>query len=489
MYGFRKILKGTESGCHIHPYFVRGKPENLQLIKRGAAAPSCLLSYQNWVHKVSDVKTEEVQDDNSRFSEPEMVLYNRGRKRTKDTLPLPYYVPTELNGHPSEHMEKRRKQHSGHDGTNGKPKEEMWLLSNDEGQKRCEGRKRRLIPVMAGGGVQGEPKVVNGATSAVIEARNATGSGEASNQRVHNFFPPGGETLPTNSSGGKNARNVRYLGTYKQEQQQQQHQHQCELGNVSLNSISSSVPLLSKNSSYTDLLEHLKVMSESYPSLITTISDIGPPSGVSEDWQNFYPCHFSSSSSRDTSSALLDLMEVANSLETQYPSAIQNDKYNSESAAESTDSFVSIHYSSSTLRDLAEVADSLASQRTSLSKSQQDIQSINDVQNGHFYMNDESQFEQKQQFDASVVGKSMLKADHDVTKANEDPSVVDALSLAISLTTKRDERNFEQQQLTTGGKFGHAAAVADSRVEKTLRSTTKNNKSEDYFFETPHIVH
>ncbi len=377
MYGFRKVVKGAESGCHMNPYFVRGKPENLQLIKRGGAPPPCLPYYQARVHRLSDVKTEEVQNDDTGFSEPEIVICSKGRKRTKDTLPQPYYVPIEFNGYPSECMEKRRKQHSGHDGTNGKPKEE--ILSNDEGQKWCEGRKHCLIPVTVGGGIQGEPKVVNGAKSAEIEARNANGSGEASNMPVYKKFPPGRKTLPTNSSGGKTARNVRNQGTYKQVQQQQhqhqhQHQHQYELGSFSFNSISSFDSQTSKrNSSYTDLLEYLKVISKGHPSLITTKSDTGPPSGVSEDWQKFFPSRFPPQSSRYSDT-------------------------------------------SSTLHDLAEVAGGLASQRYSLSKAQQDTQSINDdVQNGHFYMNDESQFEQKRQFDASAIGKSMLKADHDVT--------------------------------------------------------------------------
>ncbi len=351
MYGFRKIVKGSESGCHVNPYFVRGKPENLQLIKRGTL-PRCVPYYENRLHKLADVRAGIVcqdDNDNSYFSEPEMAIdCNKGQKRTIDGLPHP--------------------------------------------EQPCD------------------------------ECTELLGRCEAFNATDYNVSPPGSKTVPTNSSDAKHACNARV--SFKKKKTRK-----CK----------------SKQSSvYTELLDHLKLISGGHPSLIA-MSDF-------ENWQSPYSCTCSSSRSSpcsNTPSPKHDLVDADDSLETRRPSAIQNYKYNSEkSATEISDSFARTG-SSSTLHDLADVAGSLASQRDSLSKVKQDTQSISDVQNGHVDV--KSQLSRRN----SLIHRPFMKADHDVTKEKEDPSVADAQLFTFGSKTKKEEHN-----------FGHAA-VADSRVEGT----------------------
>ncbi|KAG5185196.1 HSF-type DNA-binding-domain-containing protein, partial [Tribonema minus] len=49
LYGFRKIVKGNESGCYIHTYFRRGHPELLKQVRRGQMPP-CPPRYEHKVY-------------------------------------------------------------------------------------------------------------------------------------------------------------------------------------------------------------------------------------------------------------------------------------------------------------------------------------------------------------------------------------------------------------------------------------------------------
>ncbi len=523
MYGFRKVARGSETGCFMHPYFVRGHPELLKLMKRRKAPPICSSYYQARVYKgsynaVGEKEGYESDYSFSEISEPEMVQHSRLRGRKRRVKQLPYDITPAAYKPLSQNMVKRGKRPRGDDGTRGKTEEEM-ILSKGLCQKRGGRGKHRFIPVKEGGGVEGEPKVVDGAKRAEIEVIKATGSGETSFQPICKKIPPGCTTASTNSSGGYNPHYNHWDLHLKAHELTQQSQ----LGKWRWNGGSGPPPLQHRSSSYTDLLDHLQADSENSLSRQRK-TEIQPPFGDSEEQPKNSLCshHSSLPYSRpcDTSYSLLELMEVADSLETRTKCSepIQSIKHESENA-ENMGCFVSCvdslsNRSSSTLFDLAEVADTLSIQRPS-SKLQQVTRSIKDmVENEHLYMTEEPQFEQQQQHDASAFDKDMSTT-HDVAKAEQKPNLLNAISRAIFTSFSRmkmRESSFQQRQqcvLSNASAIGmgdkarqgykeqqvypsfsknhfldSSASVAHSRGGAS-RSTTQNGEPDNRYPEAP----
>ncbi|CAB1112519.1 unnamed protein product [Ectocarpus sp. CCAP 1310/34] len=74
LYGFRKVVKGRESGCYMHPSFLRDSPEKLTEVKRGVVPP-CPPCYSRKIYGSGPrfMSQEEGSD-----SEPELVVQARG---------------------------------------------------------------------------------------------------------------------------------------------------------------------------------------------------------------------------------------------------------------------------------------------------------------------------------------------------------------------------------------------------------------------------
>ncbi|CAM9146287.1 unnamed protein product, partial [Pylaiella littoralis] len=82
LYGFRKIVKGRESGCYMHPSFQRDRPDLLSEVKRGVVPP-CPASY---TRKVYGSGPRFMNQDDDSDSEPELLIPSRG---TRDKSPDP----------------------------------------------------------------------------------------------------------------------------------------------------------------------------------------------------------------------------------------------------------------------------------------------------------------------------------------------------------------------------------------------------------------
>ncbi|CAN0251741.1 unnamed protein product, partial [Hapterophycus canaliculatus] len=77
--GFRKIVKGRESGCYMHPAFLRDRPELLAEVRRGVVPP-CPASY---TRKVYGSGPRFMNQDDETDSEPELVIPSRGTARDR----------------------------------------------------------------------------------------------------------------------------------------------------------------------------------------------------------------------------------------------------------------------------------------------------------------------------------------------------------------------------------------------------------------------
>eukprot|EP00752_Nemacystus_decipiens_P003975 g3640.t2 len=74
LYGFRKVVKGRESGCYMHPSFLRDNPEKLTEVKRGVVPP-CPPCYSR---KIYGSGPRFMSQDEGSDSEPELVVQARG---------------------------------------------------------------------------------------------------------------------------------------------------------------------------------------------------------------------------------------------------------------------------------------------------------------------------------------------------------------------------------------------------------------------------
>eukprot|EP00903_Cladosiphon_okamuranus_P006531 g6382.t1 len=74
LYGFRKVVKGRESGCYMHPSFLRDHPEKLTEVKRGVVPP-CPPCYSR---KIYGSGPRFMSQDEGSDSEPELVVQARG---------------------------------------------------------------------------------------------------------------------------------------------------------------------------------------------------------------------------------------------------------------------------------------------------------------------------------------------------------------------------------------------------------------------------
>ncbi len=522
MYGFRKVVRGSESGCHMHPNFVKGKPENLTLMKRGEAPPPCSLYYQSRVYRTSSnlVEEQEDQSDGS-LSEPEMVVVKRkkiGRKRRGELQPS--LISPEINSTAATlHAKQGSKWLAIDGGTIGNPEEEMFL-SKGEDQKRGRGKQSRImIPVQANDGVQGgETKMVDGAMSAaVIEGRKSSGSGRTSSHLpFHKIFPPGRQTATTNSSGGHNPRSV--ISEYCRTRMPLQQQH--VLGRARWNGLSRFIPA-PRDPSYTKLLEQLRRIIEGSAlrrKHESWRSSFKGSEGLNR--QSYNSHHSSRSSSRfstaTTSNTLFDEMEMINSLRTELKLSLAPQLSTDESeygTDKSASTYTSVQSNkSSKLLDLAEVAE-----RLSLEKHfSRQLHGVNEVMENECLCNtEEAQPEQQQRLLQPVVpalNNNMLTADEVSRAEKQKPDLINPTALAIACSSlsklKRQRSIYEQQYALNntstsakGGKVGQVGnqplryhpsssedkyfqdsgtvVSADSRREAS-RSTTKsehNNRS------------
>eukprot|EP00752_Nemacystus_decipiens_P002902 g2700.t1 len=76
LYGFRKIVKGRESGCYMHPSFLRDRPDLLSEVRRGVVPP-CPESY---TRKVYGSGPRFMNQDDDTDSEPELIIPSRGNR-------------------------------------------------------------------------------------------------------------------------------------------------------------------------------------------------------------------------------------------------------------------------------------------------------------------------------------------------------------------------------------------------------------------------
>ncbi|CAM9327837.1 unnamed protein product, partial [Discosporangium mesarthrocarpum] len=74
LYGFRKLVKGRESGCYMHPSFLRERPDRLTEVKRGVVPP-CPAHYSRKIYGSGPRFTN---GDDGSGSEPELTPSPRG---------------------------------------------------------------------------------------------------------------------------------------------------------------------------------------------------------------------------------------------------------------------------------------------------------------------------------------------------------------------------------------------------------------------------
>ncbi|CAM9325724.1 unnamed protein product, partial [Choristocarpus tenellus] len=74
LYGFRKVVKGRESGCYMHPSFLRERPDRLGEVKRGVVPP-CPPHYSRKIYGSGPRFTH---GDDGSGSEPELTPSPRG---------------------------------------------------------------------------------------------------------------------------------------------------------------------------------------------------------------------------------------------------------------------------------------------------------------------------------------------------------------------------------------------------------------------------
>ncbi|CAM9698083.1 unnamed protein product, partial [Ectocarpus sp. 12 AP-2014] len=85
LYGFRKIVKGRESGCYMHPMFLRDRPDLLSEVRRGVVPP-CPPEY---TRKVYGSGPRFMNQDDETDSEPELVIPSRGNRDRSPEVPSP----------------------------------------------------------------------------------------------------------------------------------------------------------------------------------------------------------------------------------------------------------------------------------------------------------------------------------------------------------------------------------------------------------------
>ncbi|KAG5177876.1 HSF-type DNA-binding-domain-containing protein, partial [Tribonema minus] len=150
LYGFRKIVKGRESGCYIHCYFQRGHPELLKQVRRGQVPP-CPPRYERKVYGCSTRPRQGAgsaldgtarTSDSSSDSEPEM-------RRAFDAAP-----PRQAYGgaggygaaHAHSHLQQHVQQQPPPGGVDGAP----WDGSFREQMERRETSSRRVTKLFPG---------------------------------------------------------------------------------------------------------------------------------------------------------------------------------------------------------------------------------------------------------------------------------------------------------------------------------------------------
>eukprot|EP00903_Cladosiphon_okamuranus_P007768 g7523.t1 len=98
LYGFRKIVKGRESGCYMHPSFLRDRPDLLSEVRRGVVPP-CPESY---TRKVYGSGPRFMNQDDESDSEPELIIPSRGNR---ERSPEPPGGAAGARGVPGAHMQ------------------------------------------------------------------------------------------------------------------------------------------------------------------------------------------------------------------------------------------------------------------------------------------------------------------------------------------------------------------------------------------------